>query len=80
MVARKKKTKLTLEPGRFYLSKNAEVWCCFNVLKENESHNQAYCIRILDHRVEYFFLDGRYDSEGKREHCLIEQVDKPNDY
>jgi len=73
---KKVKLKLELIPGRFYLSKNDEVWCCFSVLKDNEEHCQAYCIRILDHRVEYFFLDGRYDSEGKREHSLIKEVNE----
>lgn len=75
MAARKKKAKLILEPGKFYISKNKEVWCCFNFLKENEEHCQAYCIRVLDHRVEYFYLDGRYDSDGKREHCLIKEAE-----
>ena len=65
--------KLELTPGKFYVSKNAEVWCCFNVLKDNEKHNQAYCIRIADHRVEYFYLDGRYDAFGNREHSLVEE-------
>lgn len=68
------KNKLKLTPGRFYKSKDDEVWCCYRVNLEKEIHCRADCIRTSDSRVEYFYLDGRYDGDGKREHCLIEEI------
>jgi hypothetical protein len=70
-----KKAKLKLVPGKFYLSKDKYIWCCFKVDMARDEHCQAFCIRIVDERVEYFFLDGRYDHDGKREHCLIKEHD-----
>jgi hypothetical protein len=74
------KSKLTLTPGLFYKSKNNQLWCCFNVDMTKEIHAQADCIRLFDERIEYFYIDGKYDSEGKREHTLIKQVDYYSDY
>ena len=65
---------LQLVPGEFYRSKCDEVWCCYKVDLTAEKHCQAYCVNVEDDRVEYFFLDGRYDEAGIREHCLVEEV------
>jgi NTP pyrophosphatase (non-canonical NTP hydrolase) len=62
---------MKLKPGRFYRSKNEEVWCCFSFSHSKDLHCQADCVRVRDGRVEYFFEDGRYDGEGKREHTLV---------
>lgn len=51
---------------------NHEVWCCYRVDGSADPQNQAHCVRVSDGRIETFFLDGRYDSGGKREHTLIE--------
>jgi hypothetical protein len=63
-----------LIPGGFYRSWDSELWCCFRVEGSAKPHHQAWCVRVSDGRVEYFYLDGRYDSDGKREHCLIERI------
>lgn len=63
-----------LIPGHFYRSWDGEAWCCFKVTGSAKPHHQAHCVRVSDARVEYFYLDGRYDSEGKREHCLVEKL------
>lgn len=67
---------LELKPGRFYKSKAGDVWCCYRVDKKKEEHASADAIGISPHvagRTEYFYLDGRYDSEGERKHCLVEE-------
>lgn len=67
---------LKLEAGKFYRAKNGWVWCCFRVSPEKSEHCQADCVLTEESssRTEYFYLDGRYDSAGNREHSLIEEV------
>lgn len=67
---------MKLEAGKFYRASNGWVWCCFRVDISKPEHAQADRILTEENseRVEYFYLDGRYDSGGKREHCLIEEV------
>lgn len=60
-----------LIPGRFYRSFSGEIWCCFKV---DGSALTAHCVNVSSHRVEYFYLDGRYDSKGVRSECLIEDM------
>ena len=67
---------MKLEPGKFYVAKNGNVWCCYKVfprVKSLKKHCQAYCVEIETNRTEYFYLDGRYDKEGEREHCLVDE-------
>lgn len=64
---------IELQPGRFYRSRDGEKWCCFS-RPGTAPHCAAHCVRVRDGRVEYFFIDGRYDSAGSREHTLIEEV------
>lgn len=70
---------MRLAAGSFYRSRDGEVWCCWRVRPNAfaEAHASADCIRVSDGRVEYFYLDGRYDSGGKREHTLVEEVPRP---
>jgi hypothetical protein len=63
-----------LLPGRFYRAWDHELWCCFKVTGSAKPHCQAACVRVSDSRVEDFYIDGRYDEAGKREHCLIEDI------
>lgn len=71
--ARKAKaSSITLEPGKFYKSRDGYTWCCFKVNPKEPEHAQAFCIRTDDNRIEYFYLDGRYDHRGAREHTLVE--------
>jgi hypothetical protein len=65
---------LTLTPGKFYRSKDGHAWCCVRVRRRAEPQARADCVRVADLRVEYFYSDGRYDSEGKREHSLVEEI------
>lgn len=65
---------LRLKPGRFYVTEEGARWCCFRVDEKREKHCQAYCIEVATHRIEYFYLDGRYDSKGLREHTLVGEV------
>lgn len=66
--------KLKLIPGRFYRSYDQNIWCCYKVNGSAEEQAQAYCVRVRDSRLEYFYIDGRYDDKGKREHTLIEDM------
>jgi hypothetical protein len=72
---------LKLTPGRFYLDREGSTWCCYGVDRRNASHFQAFCVRVTplsaSPRTEYFFIDGRYDSRGLRELCLIKEVEAP---
>jgi hypothetical protein len=68
---------MKLKPGKFYVSRDGETWCCFRVNGERREHAEADCIRVSDCRVEYFYADGRYDEAGKREHTLTGEVDYP---
>lgn len=68
---------MQLVPGKFYVARDGGIWCCFNVNRNKPEHAMADCVRVTDHRVEYFFLDGRYDSGGKREHTLVKEITYP---
>jgi hypothetical protein len=68
------KLQLQLHPGRFYLDRDGFTWCCYRVERLREEHRQADCIRVVDSRTEYFYIDGRYDEKGKREHCLVTEL------
>ena len=63
-----------LVPGKFYRAMNHYAWCCYKVTASNEPHCKAYCVRVEDGRIEYFYIDGRYDSDGKSEHTLIDEL------
>lgn len=76
--ARKRPKPITLEAGKFYKARDGSEWCCFKVDLDKPAHCQACCIKVEGKRVEYFYLDGRYDGEGKREHTLIEEVLPPH--
>jgi len=72
-------TKLTLIPGKFYRSIDGHSWCCFRTNGSAPKHAQAHCVRVEDDRVEHFYLDGRYDEAGKREHTLLEVLFEDKD-
>lgn len=72
MPRKTKASTITLEPGQFYTSRDGHTWCCFKVNPHEPEHARAFCVRTSDHRVEYFYLDGRYDPKGAREHTLVE--------
>jgi hypothetical protein len=65
---------LRLKPGRFYVTEVGSRWCCFQVEERAESHRQAWCIEVATHRIWYFYLDGRYDTNGLREHTLVGEI------
>ena len=65
---------MKLEPGHFYTSRNDEMWCCYKVDNKAAKHARAFCIRVSDGRIEYFFADGRYDESGQREHTLVSEA------
>lgn len=69
---------MKLVPGRFYKARNGEIWCCYALDGDAPEHCRAWCIWVPSRgrpRVEYFYEDGRYDTEGKREHCLVQEVE-----
>jgi hypothetical protein len=68
---------LRLKPGKFYSTKMGAIWCCFKIEYAAEPHCQAFCIEVATHRIEYFYLDGRYDSKGIREHTLVREAEGP---
>jgi len=53
--------KINLVPGKFYLSKNGLIWCCFHF--DSTKEPQARCVRCTDGKVESFSHDGRHDKE-----------------
>lgn len=65
-----------LKLGKFYRDKSGNVWCCFRLDMNRPAHCVADCVLTAGNsqRIEYFFLDGRYDGGGKRELCLVEEV------
>ena len=65
---------MKLAAGKFYVSRNGLVWCCFKVDPRAEEHTYAHCIRIYDSRIEYFFQDGRYERKGTDEHTLVRRL------
>lgn len=65
---------MKLEVGKQYLSQDNRIWVCYRINVRNESHRRAFCVRQDDSRLEYFYLDGRYDDKGLREHCLVKEL------
>lgn len=70
------KARVRMFAGRFYRSKDGDIWCCFKVDPTRPEHCQASCIRVDDARVETFYADGRYDDAGQREHTLVMQEER----
>lgn len=69
---------LKLKAGGFYKARNGAIWCCYRIDSNASAHAVAKCIAIATFTrpwTEYFYIDGRYDSEGKREHTLIAELD-----
>lgn len=66
--------QVILSVGGTYQSRDGSEWVCFKVDMAAGQHAQARCIRPEDERIEYFYLDGRYDAAGKREHTLIKRL------
>jgi hypothetical protein len=64
---------LRLQPGHFYLSKGGDIWCCYRLRKLAPEHAAADCINTMTSEVEYFYIDGRYDEAGQREHTLVKE-------
>ncbi len=67
--ARRVNKQLTLVPGKFYRARNGTIWCCYRL------DAVARCIEVETSRVEYFYLDGRYDHADKRECGLISECE-----
>lgn len=65
---------MKLTPGRYYTARNGAVWLCISAKAERPEQAYAYCVREQDNHIEYFYEDGRYDYEGKREHTLIAEL------
>ena len=63
-----------MEPGGFYLDREGSKWCCYKVNIKYEPHCQALAIRVDDSRIEYFYIDGRYDKNGESELSLISKA------
>jgi hypothetical protein len=66
---------LRLKSGHFYVDKEGHTWCCYQVDLHEAQHAQASCVRLKGDRTEYFFIDGRYDIHGEREHTLVRELD-----
>jgi len=50
--------KIVLVPGKFYVTKNNEIWCCFDFDPAKKESAQAQCVRT-DGKVKSFSSDGR---------------------
>lgn len=68
---------MQLQPGKFYVARDGSIWCCYRVNKNKQVQAQADCVCVDNDRLEYFFIDGRYDSSGRRELTLIKEVPAP---
>lgn len=71
------RSSFKLVPGKFYLTEEGARWCCFRVDEAAPEHCRAHCVQVATGRVEQFYMDGRYDAEGKREHTLVGIVRTP---
>jgi hypothetical protein len=71
---KKKFASLVLQPGKFYLDREGSRWCCFKVSHQEQVHCRARCVRVSDDRVEYFYLDGRYDEDGRAGLSLVRET------
>lgn len=65
---------MNLEVGKHYVSRDGYVWCCFQHSPGFGEHAEFFCVRLTGHRIEYFNADGRYDSDGVREHTLLREA------
>lgn len=65
---------MKLEAGKFYIDMDGFVWCCFEIDAGQGAHAQANCIRLRGKRIEYFFLDGRYEKTGESSNTLMREV------
>lgn len=70
------KPPLRLKSGHFYVDRDGFTWCCFQIDTHNALDAQAYCIQLRGKsRVEYFYIDGRYDEKGERGQTLVRELD-----
>jgi hypothetical protein len=65
---------MKLAAGKYYVSRDGFVWCCYRFDPNAEEHACAHCIRVADDRIEYFYEDGRYEEKGEREHTLVRRI------
>lgn len=76
---------LTLTPGKFYLSRSRDVWCCFRAIRNPAptNHAAAFCIFVRTTgailwnntgQAEYFFSNGSYAGGGEHRHDLLEEL------
>lgn len=66
---------MKLQLGRFYSSRRGDVWCCFKIdARARTSGHAARCVRVLDSRVETFFIDGRKEETGEDQNTLVAEV------
>lgn len=68
---------MRLQLGRFYSSRRGDVWCCFKVDARTRGGNPAAaarCVRLLDDRVETFYVDGRKTATGDDANTLVSEV------
>jgi hypothetical protein len=69
---------LTIKPGKFYISRSGDVWCCYHAVKDAppNAHAAVYCIRAeYPHSgVEYFYANGSYTGKEEHRHDLIREA------
>ena len=70
-----KPKKLVMKSGHFYVDRNGDTWCCYQIDTHAELQTQAYCIRLRGKRLDYFYIDGRYDEKGERGLTLVRELD-----
>lgn len=66
--------RLKPELGKFYRSKDGQVWCCFRARSLREIYVQSYCVRLSDDSINYFLDDHSFDLGGEIEDELVEVV------
>lgn len=54
--------------------RDGSVWCCYRIDLKSPAHCRARCVEVEASRLEYYYLDGRYDTGGNRELCLVSEV------
>lgn len=65
--------------GKFYRAQDGGVWCCFRakpLVKAYGTHTQSMCIRVTDHKINYFLDAKSFDDGEEIDDVFVEQIDE----
>lgn len=64
--------RLQPQLGKFYKSKEGDVWCCYKARPLRGLYVQSWCVRLKDDFVNYFLDDHSFDPGGEIESELVD--------